>query len=182
MTGRGRCCTTRGFPVCPPKDRVQTAGGAGQWPSELRPHPHSRCGPRSATRRLESRDRARYPTPCLAFNRSPIVPTGVGTQWGRGPELALVVWASPVTLRGHGPSWPFISFSSDREFLKMPVIDTARENASGNAKPKEEGFHCVIVFSCLTQFTRPVATLVLTILAGFFFPPVFSVFFLHTSK
>lgn len=93
--------------------RRTAAGGAGQWPSELRPRPHSRCGPRSATRSEESRDRARCPTPWLAFNRSPIVSTGAGTQWGWGPELALVVWASPVTLRGHGPSWPFISFSCD---------------------------------------------------------------------
>lgn len=92
--------------------RRTAAGGAGQWPSELRPRPHSRCGPRSATRSEESRDRERCPTPWLAFNRSPIVSTGAGTQWGWA-ELALVVWASPVTLRGHGLSWPFISFSCD---------------------------------------------------------------------
>lgn len=99
----------------------QEAGGAGQWPSELRPRPHSRCGRRSATRCEGSRYRARCPTPCLAFNRSSIVWTGAGAQWGRGPKLALVVWASPVTLRGHGPSWPCISFSCDGEFLKMPI-------------------------------------------------------------
>lgn len=58
----------------------RAAGGAGQWPSELRPRPHSRCWPRSVTRCEESRDRACCPTLCLAFNRSPIVWTGAGTQ------------------------------------------------------------------------------------------------------
>lgn len=148
IPGRGRCCTTRDFPACPPKDRVRTAGGGRRRAvaQRTRPRPHSRCGPRSATRCEESRDRARCPTPCLAYNRSPIVRTGAGTQWGWGPELALVVWASPVTLRGHGPSWPFISFFCDGEFLKMPMRQiTARENASGNAKPKQRGLSLIVI-------------------------------------
>lgn len=140
--GRGRCCTARGFPACPPKVSVQAAGGAGQWPTELQPHPHSRCGPRSETRCEEPRDRARCPTPWLAFSHSPMVWTGVGTEWGRSPELALGVPASPVDLGRSPTHLAFYFYILRWEIIEDAYeIDLACENASGNAKPKQDDFH-----------------------------------------
>lgn len=160
---------------------VQAAGGAGQRPTELQPRPHSRCGPRSATRSEESRGRAaRCPTPWLAFSHSPIVWIGVGTEWGRGLELAnagdrsfscdletslsLLVFYFFILRRG---------ILEDAHEIVLPV-KMLQEMQSPNRKifiechPLLSQSVCPAPHSGGNHFSH--------------FPPVFSGFFLHTSR